>query len=90
MPISGQDPEMVIKKVNKAKAAILKMGHEPISPTDLPHEHDRSWNAYMHEDINALLNCDGIFLCNGWEKSRGCRLEFMIANECGKLILLPN
>ena len=83
MPISGRPEEEVEKKINKAKAIITALGHEPVSPLDLPHNHNKSWRAYMHEDINALMNCDGIYLCSGWQFSKGCKLESLIALEFG-------
>lgn len=42
-----------------------------------PHEH------YMRRDLPALCNCDAIALLPGWERSKGCRNEVLVAKMCG-------
>ena len=42
-----------------------------------------SWSCYIKYDLEALLHCDGIVLLPRWEKSPGCRLEFMVASSIG-------
>lgn len=44
---------------------------------DLPRE------DYMRQDIKHLLECDAIILINGWEKSRGAKLELEVARQLG-------
>jgi hypothetical protein len=68
---------------DKAKQTLLELnkGYEPISPMDLPHEHSKSWNSFMREDIKALMDCQGIYLLAGWEKSPGANIEFNLANN---------
>lgn len=34
-----------------------------------------SYAYYMGRDVEALLGCDGIILCQDWFDSKGCRLE---------------
>ena len=41
----------------------------------------------MKADIRMLLECGGIFMLTGWEKSRGARLEYDIAIQTGKTIV---
>lgn len=66
---------------DKAKKTLVELnkGYEPISPMDLPHEHSKSWNSFMREDIKAMMDCQGIYLIEGWEKSKGAQLEAQIA-----------
>ena len=45
--------------------------------TNLP----RHW--YMRQDIQNLLKVDGIVMLDGWQHSKGARLELAIANELG-------
>lgn len=42
-----------------------------------------SWEEGMKHDIPAMLSCDRVSLLDGWEKSRGARLEVFIARELG-------
>lgn len=37
--------------------------------------------------IEILQACDAIYLCLGWEKSKGCRAEKKIAEELGMEII---
>ena len=66
---------------DKAKETLLELNkaYYPISPMDLPHQHDQQWSSYMREDIKAMMNCQGIYLIKGWEKSQGAQLEFQLA-----------
>jgi hypothetical protein len=68
---------------DKAKKTLLELnkGYEPISPMDLPHEHDQSWNAFMREDIKAMIDCQGIYLIEGWTTSKGARIEKELAQS---------
>jgi hypothetical protein len=63
----------------KKTVASLNEGYIPISPVDLPHEHDKSWESYMREDIKELMNCEAIFLMKGWRMSQGAQIEAQIA-----------
>jgi hypothetical protein len=38
-----------------------------------------SWLAYMKVDIPALCEADEIYMLKGWWRSRGARLEWVIA-----------
>jgi hypothetical protein len=40
----------------------------------------------MGRDIEALLECDAIYLASGWGNSRGCNLEYTAALIYGKHI----
>lgn len=48
---------------------------------------DADWKVHMRKDIQDLLTCDAIFMCNGWETSVGCKLEFDVATSCGLEVL---
>ena len=39
------------------------------------------------KDIEALLECDAIYLCEGWQNSKGCMAEFEVARIYGKEIM---
>lgn len=40
-------------------------------------------SLYLRSDLRQLLDCQAIFLLRGWQKSRGARLEVLIADEVG-------
>lgn len=46
-----------------------------------------SHEDYMTHDIAALLNCDGISMLDGWEKSEGAAIEHKVAKATGKVFV---
>lgn len=58
-----------------------------VNPCTLPHNHGKTYQEYMREDIKALLECDFIYMLDGWEKSKGAIFELKIAEMCGILKL---
>lgn len=67
-----------------------------VNPLDIPpHEHPgttcpTTYPAGSHDaacemrsDLEALLDCDAIYLLKGWEHSRGANAEFAVAKALG-------
>ena len=84
-PISG------LKDNNKqsfidAKDKLLILGYEVKSPFDIT-DSEMSYEEYMRFDIRALTFCDCIYMLNGWQDSKGARLEKLIAEAIGLIIL---
>lgn len=52
--------------------------------------HDKKWSYYISKDVEPLLDSTHIFLCKGWEKSKGCKLESVIANEMKLKVMLES
>jgi hypothetical protein len=38
----------------------------------------------MGRDIQALLECDAVYFCRGWQDSKGCQAEYEVAKIYGK------
>ena len=64
---------------NSAETKIKRTGMIPINPMKLPHNHDKTWQSYMRECIRALMECDYIYMLPNWKKSKGARIERLIA-----------
>lgn len=45
---------------------------------------DSEYPYFMGKDIEAVLKADAILMCTGWEKSKGCNIEYMAASQFGK------
>ena len=59
-----------------------------ITPFDVNENEDKdSYARKMGNDIEALLECDAIYLCEGWQNSKGCMAEFEVARIYGKEII---
>lgn len=54
-----------------------------INPLKLPHLHDKTWKAYMIEDLKALLECDTIYMLKNWNESKGATIERQLALQLG-------
>ena len=67
----------------RAEAKLLKKGHEVVNPVALSHNHGKTYQEYMKEDIKALLDCDAIYMIPGWCNSAGATFELDVANMCG-------
>lgn len=87
VPITGHDMKIVRTWINTAKKTIINSGHTPVSPLDVAPEQDMPYSYYMGKDIEALLECEAIYLLRGWQESRGCNLEFWTAKVYNKKIM---
>ena len=70
----------------KAGQYLVHLGYEVINPVDIldrdfdgPDRDVQRWNYFMREAIKMLLECDQIYMLEGWEDSRGAKLEQKIA-----------
>ncbi len=66
-----------------AEIKLREMNYDPINPFTLNHDHDKSWNSYMREDIKQLCDCDAIYLLSNWKESKGALIEYEIAVYLG-------
>ena len=41
----------------------------------------------IRRDLNAICDCEAIYMLNGWEHSSGARLEHMLASFLGLMVL---
>lgn len=64
-----------------AKEALQARGYDVISPADLPLREDWEWIDYIIADIASVFQVDGVALLDGWEASKGARIECEIAAQ---------
>lgn len=70
-----------------AEATILRyQGLTVINPAEHGIVKGAEWADYLRHDIAGLVSCERIHLLQGWEKSKGARLEFQIATELGMAV----
>lgn len=81
-PITGK-PNLNREAFAQAAEAIRAAGHEAVNPHEItaPLGDDAPWEEYMKIDIAALVTCDAILLLEGWQGSKGARLENKIARK---------
>ena len=79
-----RDAEMLFES---AEIYLIQIGHNPVNPMKLNHEHDKSWHSYMREDIKALCDCDCIYMLSNWIDSKGAIIEHTIAMYLGLKVI---
>lgn len=84
LPITGLDKDTVISKANDRKKLISFKGYEPVTPFDVSPDSNASYAEHMGRDIQALLECDAVYFCLGWQDSKGCQAEYEVAKIYGK------
>lgn len=87
LPISGHPEAEVREHADRIKAALSRAGHRPVSPFDIYAGRNPQYADYLCADLRALADCDAIILCDGWQFSRGCRIERTFAEEFGKAVM---
>lgn len=83
--ISGIESEAK-KTFAKAKDYLHNLGYGALNPFENGLTADDTWERHLAVDILDLLTCDGLIQLDGWEDSRGARLEYEIARLKGKEI----
>lgn len=86
-PMSNM-PEFNFPAFHAAAATLRAEGLDVLNPAELDEADDvppggRPWEDYLRRDIRALMDCRGIALLPGWEKSRGACLEAHVAQALG-------
>lgn len=79
-PMTGH-PDLNFPAFHAAAERLRRKGYAVVNPADLNPDPAAEWRACMRADIKALVDCDGIAMLPGWEKSKGARLERFIAEE---------
>lgn len=87
LPISGFPLDIVKKRADQYKKRLQADGHEAITPFDVCSEPSQSYSFYMGRDIEALIDCDAIYLAPGWHGSKGCTAEYEVARVFNKTII---
>lgn len=87
LPISGLPLESVAIEAERYKEIFERSGYDVITLFDVCPESDKSYSFYMGKDIEALLDCDAIYLAPGWANSKGCTAEYEVARIYGKEII---
>lgn len=87
-PMRGFSEEHIKKEREKAVVILEKNGYEVVNSyfKDEPEAKNKPI-AYLSESIKVMSECDAVYFCKGWEKARGCGIEFFVAKDYGLGIL---
>ena len=65
----------------KAYFDLQKADHFPVMPS--PYVDGKTYQEYLRDDLKLLLDCDAIYMLEGWQESKGAKIEHMVALACG-------
>ena len=80
-PITGME-DTAEQRFNAAVKLTKEEGFVPINP----YQENRSfcqWGDAIVAGLRLLRKCDCILLCEGWQQSRGCKIEQQFAQGAG-------
>lgn len=87
-PITGV--EAYHSRFDKAEKEIKRLDNTyiPINPAKLGMMFGESfeYGEYMQLDLQMLSMCDGIYMLDGWENSRGAKIELEMAKARNMMI----
>lgn len=69
------------QRFEDAAVFLAEIGFDPVNPLNNGLESSATWQEHMVADIRLLLDCDAIFMMDGWMESRGASIEYDIANR---------
>lgn len=84
--ISGIEEEAPALFKQGAKE-VVDMGYGPLNPFDLAHLPNGTWEDFMKRDIQALCDCDAIYMLENWPTSKGAEMELDIAEKLGLRVI---
>ncbi len=82
--ITGLPLVDVIAKFEDAEMLLKDLGLEVVNPTKNGLSFNESWEKHIVRDIENLLECDAIYMLEGWNNSVGAGIEYDIAMRLGK------
>jgi hypothetical protein len=88
--ISSNDPEEQqanLQKFHDLEKELVARGFEVFNPAKFVTE-GKTWEFYLARDLKYLYEARPmLYLMEGWEQSRGARLEVEFAKLCGLQII---
>ena len=88
IPITGYDLQERKQYAENVRSILQQIytDSEIITPFDVCTDPSLPYEELIGKDIAALLTCDMVYVCNGSNNSKGCRLERYAALIYGIII----
>lgn len=83
LPITGHEYLAKLRAEVRQKE-LRQKGVDAVTPFDVSPDSNASYAEHMGRDIQALLECDAVYFCRGWQDSKGCQAEYEVAKIYGK------
>jgi len=90
--ITGLDKEVYTRRFERAETFYKTSGFDVVNPVKIGEEvlkinPKAEWQDFMIRDLEALKTCTHIALLEGWEESRGAKMEKAEAEKMGLEIM---
>lgn len=90
--ITGLDKEVYSRQFERAESFYKTGGFDVINPVKIGEEilkqnPSATWEDFMQKDLEALKTCTHIALLEGWEESKGAKMEKAEAEKMGLEIM---
>lgn len=87
-PMNGLGEEQILEARAKAVAELERRGYEVVDTyfkdgLAVPPKVVNVPLYYLSQSLGKMAECDAVYLCDGWENARGCRIEHDAAAEYG-------
>lgn len=86
-PMGGLSDEAIVKARAEAKALIDKLGFDFVNTLFTDEFYDQETKhkplLYLAKSLEMMAKADIAIFCPGWEKARGCRIEYQAAKAYG-------
>ena len=66
---------------HRAAAELRARGYRVVNPAELAITDPESWASCMRSCVRALTDCDCIVMLEGWQASRGAKIELDLARH---------
>lgn len=88
-PITGTKDYLEKFEDIETALVLVHQGVEVINPAKVNANFPESttWEEYMRMSLCMLSMCDGIYMMEGWQQSRGANLEYAYAKGMGIMVL---
>lgn len=77
-----QEREAIIEKFNNMHIDVIDTIFTDEAPIDY-----NTGVYFLGKSIKEMSKVDALFMCDGWRKARGCKIEWQVAQEYGIKIL---
>ena len=77
-PMTGL-PKYNLPAFAAATLELRALGYDAVNPGRRGADPAKTWADYMRDGLRDVLACDAVALLDGWENSRGARLEVNVA-----------
>lgn len=85
--ITGLPEDVWMKNFSIARQEVRALEAAPVCPTMQPHDHGKTWEEYMKEDLRMMLTCDAVYVQRNWKDSKSAELERNLALGLGMEII---